>query len=80
MSTNSNPYAEIWIEVKQPDGTRRRTDECSDGKSTIAILEYDERELTPYIVGIRLKRPINPRSKYWGYKFYLDGKQNPTGG
>ena len=74
MASNSSPLAEIWIEV---NGVR--TDECNDGTSQIAILEYDDRPLTPYRVVIKLKRPPNPDSNNWGYKFYLDGLQDPTG-
>ena len=74
MSTNIGILAEIWIEI---DGVR--TAECSDGTSSISILEYDERTSIPYSVHIQLKELANPSSKYWGYRFYLDGQLNPDG-
>ena len=74
MSSSSSDLAEIWIEV---DG--KRLQECSDGTSSIAILEYSEQDVTPYTVVIKLKKLPNPKSKYWGYKFYLDGKEYSGG-
>eukprot|EP00976_Prorocentrum_cordatum_P081080 1184251-Prorocentrum_minimum.AAC.1 len=71
MSTSSCNIAEVWIEV---DG--KRLEECSDGKSTIAILEYDERPVTPYSVHIRLKKLLNSNSKNWGYRIFVDGKKD----
>eukprot|EP00240_Pyramimonas_obovata_P005707 CAMPEP_0118927458 /NCGR_PEP_ID=MMETSP1169-20130426/4925_1 /TAXON_ID=36882 /ORGANISM="Pyramimonas obovata, Strain CCMP722" /LENGTH=318 /DNA_ID=CAMNT_0006869217 /DNA_START=84 /DNA_END=1040 /DNA_ORIENTATION=- len=71
MSTSSSGIAEVWIEV---DG--KRLEECSDGTS-IAILEYDERPVTPYEVHIKLKKLPNPKSCYWAYRFYVDGKEDP---